>query len=127
MKEPVAQWVQARRAAVDACAEAYRDAGKDLAPPERAGAMLEASQAALAFLEAYAKVSNDVASALATDPDMKSELLAAFRESERPHVEMAKGLLGECIASDDTSSTTTGAGSECRRLVQQLPGPAGSK
>jgi hypothetical protein len=127
MKESVAAWVQSRRAAVDACTEAYRDAGKDLAPPERAGAMLEASQTALAFLSDYAKVSNDVASALATDPEMKSELLAAFRESERPHVDMAKGLLDECISSDDHGSATTGAAAECRKLVQGLPGAARTK
>src|SRR5262245_26397256 len=65
MKESVSAWVQARRTAVDACADAYRDAGKTQAPPERAGAMLEASHAALAFLDAYSKVSDDVASALA--------------------------------------------------------------
>jgi hypothetical protein len=118
MKESVATWVRARRTAVDECAQAYRDAGKNLAPPERAGAMLEASRAALAFLDAYSKVSDDVASALATDPGMKSELLVAFRESERPHVEMAKGLLEECVASDDSGSAAT----ECRKLLQDAQG-----
>jgi hypothetical protein len=120
MKESVVAWVQSRRAAVEACATAYRDAGKDLAPPERAGAMLEASQTALAFLRDYAKVSNDVASALATDPEMKSELLAAFRESERPHVDMAKGLLDECISSDDHGSATSESIAECRQLLHDL-------
>jgi hypothetical protein len=127
MKESVGAWVQTRRAAVDGCVEAYRDAGKGLAPPERTGALLEASHAALAFLDAYSKLSDDVASALATDPDMKSELLAAFRESERPHVEMTKGLLGECIASDDRGSSASGAHAECRKLLQTLPGVGAPK
>lgn len=127
MKESVAAWVQSRRAAVDACATAYRDAGKDLAASERAGAMLEASQTALAFLDDYAKVSNDVASALATDPEMKSELLAAFRESERPHVEMAKALLHECVSSGDDGSAASEPIAECRKLLRDLPGTARPK
>ena len=120
MKNSVATWVQARRAAVDECAGAYRDAGKNLAPPDRAEAMLEASRAALAFLDAYSKVSGDVASALATDPGMKSELLAAFRESERPHVEMARELLRECVESD-VGSAPAGAALECSKLLPSLP------
>jgi hypothetical protein len=87
--------------------------------------MLEASRAALAFIDAYSKVSDDVASALATDPGMKSELLAAFRESERPHVDMTKGLLDECVASD--GSADSGAAAECRKLLQNLSATARTK
>ena len=119
MKESVPPWVKARRAAVESCVEAFRDAAKQAPAPERSKALLEAAQAAMAFVEAYAHVSNDAASALATDPADKADLLKAFRESEKPHAELAQDVLRECVASD-ASGAPTEAVDECRAMLAKF-------
>jgi hypothetical protein len=121
MKESVAAWVKARRAAVDDCVENFRSAAKVASPSDRAAVMLEASEAALEFVSAYGKVADQIATALATDTATKAELLAAFRESEGPHIEVARNVLRECVESDDQGSPPSGAVEKCRELLSKTP------
>jgi hypothetical protein len=119
MKESVSPWVQARRAAVDECVDGFRSAAKKGAPTACAQSMLDASESALAFLDAYGRIANDISSALATDPETKSELLAAFRESQAPHLEMARTLLEECVACNASGGERSAATDRCSAHLEK--------
>lgn len=127
IKGPVAQWVRARRAAVDKADAAHEAALACTPNDERARLLLERGRLQSRFATTFLRLGEAaVPPQLLATPEMKHAVLSNLSEVMKPQLERARASFEQCVALGNQAAPADVAAcsSEIGQLPQQPAGPA---